>query len=424
MARFLIRLSNLTNTVNAGNYILFGFRVQIVTLLEDKRQTVYSMEKLMIPRPSVLVILTSLITGFASALAYSQPASRLAAIDKILSVVEQLYSTEQLVGLQAAVYSGGDIVKSLNLGFADLEHKVKVTDSSRFEVASINKTFTGLALLQLEEDGGIDLDRPIQSYVPEFPDKPEGIITGRLLAGALGGIRHYEENERTPAYYSTHYDDVVNALDLFKHDPLIATPGTKENYSSYGYVLLAAAIQQATNVSYQSYIEESLLKPIKLDNTGFVDVRLPMENRSRNYTFIDPYTREVFDELHLLPTMEHSSNTGAGNMYSTATDLAVFGAQFLKPGFLSANVYQQIYEPHFASDGTATQFSDGWVLIGAEMEPRFLFFGGSYPGSTAILAVYPDNELVVAITTNTWGKNGSNWTFPILNSIGEALLAE
>ncbi|MBT8147301.1 MAG: beta-lactamase family protein, partial [Gammaproteobacteria bacterium] len=126
--------------------------------------------------------------------------------NEMLNAARSVYDEEQLVGLQAAIYSRGTIRAELNLGYADVEHGVEVSSDTRFEVASINKTFTGLALLMLEERGLIDLEQPIQTLVPEFPEKPEGIVTPRFLAGALGGIRHYEENERTPAYYATHYE--------------------------------------------------------------------------------------------------------------------------------------------------------------------------------------------------------------------------
>jgi len=368
-----------------------------------------------------LVALTSLLLIYISPLAFAQANDVKVITDRILRISEDLFSTEQLVGLQTAVYSGGAIVGSHNLGYADLEHGVAVSDGSRFEIASVNKTFTGLALLELEQQGQMNLDQAIQAYVPEFPAKPEGIITPRQLAGALGGVRHYDDDERTPSYYAKHYEDPLSALELFKDDPLVSKPGSEENYSSYAYVLLAAAIQQATGIDYQDYITQSILDPLGLVNTGFIDVRYPMENRSRNYTFIDLYTREVFDELHSLPTVEHSANTGAGNMYSTAQDLAIFGAQFLKPGFISDSIYQQIYQPHVSVDGTATQFSDGWVLVGLESTPRVLFFGGSYPGTTAILAVYPDNDMVITLVTNTWGKNASNWTFPLLTQFGAAI---
>ena len=370
------------------------------------------------------IALTALFLTSTTPLAYSQSTKVEDTVDKILAISEAIFTAEQLVGMQTAIFSGGEIAGSSNLGYADLEHNVAVTDITRFEIASVNKTFTGLALLQLEEQGRLNLDLPVQTYVPEFPEKPEGVITSRQLAGALGGVRHYEDDERTPGYYAKHFDDPLSALELFKDDPLVSKPGAKENYSSYGYVLLAAAIQKAAGVDYEAYINQTLLSPLELKNTGFIDVRIPMDNRSRSYSFIDLYSREVFDEVHILPTVEHSSNTGAGNMYSTAQDLALFGAQFLQPGYISESIYQQIYTPHHTDDGTATQFSDGWVLVGLGATPRFLFFGGSYPGTTAILAVYPDNDLVVSIVTNTWGKSGSNWTFPVLGQIGKAVAAD
>ncbi|MEZ5490527.1 MAG: serine hydrolase domain-containing protein [Gammaproteobacteria bacterium] len=342
----------------------------------------------------------------------------------IFAAANAVFEEEQLVGLQAAVFSGGRVIDRLNLGFADLEHGVDVSDATRFEVASVNKTFTGLALLQLEEAGGIDLDLPIQYYVPQFPVKPGGPVTPRLLAGGLGGVRHYTEEERTPEYYAAHYDDVLQAVSYFADDPLVATPGDTEVYSSYGYVLLAAAIQQATGSRYQYHITETLLARLGLENTGFVDVRFPLPHRSRHYSFIDLYTREAGEQLQVLPTRDHSVINGGGNMYSTASDLATFGGQFLRPGFLSEAVLEQVYLPHFAADGTPTQFSDGWVLIGAGLSPRFLFFGGSYPGTTAFLAVYPDADLAVAIVTNTWGRNGSNWTLPMLSTLGGILTSQ
>ena len=139
---------------------------------------------------------------------------------------------------------GGETVLAENLGYADLEHRVPVTNETRFGVASITKAFTGLSLLKLREAGRIDLDAPIQRYVPAFPVKPGGVITPRLLAAHLAGIRHWGQ-ERNAALYARHFDDVNDVLALFKDDTLVAPPGTKASYSSYGYNLIAAAIQSA-----------------------------------------------------------------------------------------------------------------------------------------------------------------------------------
>jgi len=370
----------------------------------------------------VLKGIGAITTCFVSFSSFGQADINNVTTGKILDAARSVYEDEQHAGLQAAIFSGGKIQGTLNLGYADLEHFVEVTDETRFEVASLNKTFTGLALLMLAEQGQINLDDAVQKLVPEFPQKPEGVITPRLLAGGLGGIRHYQENERTPEYYATHYEDVISSLDVFKDDPLVTVPGSSELYSSYGYVLLAAAIQRASGEQYQDYIQNSVLDSLALANTGFVDVRVPMNNRSRQYSFSDPYTRELHDELRVLPTMDHSAITGGGNMYSTAIDLATFGGIFTGPGYLSSSLIDEIYQPHYTAEGEPTQFSDGWVTFGISQTPGFLFFGGSYPGTTAFLTVYPDYDLAIAIVTNTWGPSGSNWTLPMLTTLGEILM--
>ena len=325
--------------------------------------------------------------------------------------IETARAAEELVGVQAAVFFGGKIAFSLSTGYADLEHEVPVTAVTRFEVASITKAFTGLGLLLLDEQNGIELDAPVQKYVPDFPEKPEGTLTPRMLAGALGGIRHYSDTERTPAYYATHYDDVADAINIFKDDPLVASPGERVVYTSYGYNLLAAVIQSASGKPFQEYIQETIIDPLGLTNTGQIDVRFPMANRTRLYSFIDPYSRKVSDRLMVVPTMEHSYNAGGGNLYSTAEDLAMFGSKFIAPGYLSEKIYEQIYTPHQTESGEPTWFSDGWVLIALTADPPSLISGGSYPGVQAMLRVYPDEAMVIVLLTNTWGKKGSGGAF-------------
>jgi len=193
------------------------------------------------------------------------------------------------VGLSGLVMVGGETVIAENLGYADLENQVPVTNETRFGVASITKAFTGLALLKLHEAGRIDLDAPIQRYVPAFPVKPAGVITARLLAAHLGGIRHWG-NERNAALYARHFDDVNDVLALFKDDTLVAPPGTKASYSSYGYNLIAAAIQSASGAKYQDYVNREIISKLGLTNTGFDDVRRVQPHRARRYSYFDPWT--------------------------------------------------------------------------------------------------------------------------------------
>ncbi len=361
----------------------------------------------------------------ASVCTAAQPTLSDARKTTLAEAIKTAQAAEELVGVQAAVFFGGKIAFSLSSGYADLEHEVPVTARTRFEVASVTKAFTGLGLLLLDEQNGIDLDAPVQKYLPNFPEKPEGVITPRMLAGALGGIRHYSDTERTPEYYATHYENVEDAIDIFKNDPLVANPGERVVYSSYGYNLLAAVIQNATGKRFQDYLDETIIDPLGLTNTGQIDVRFPMANRARTYSFIDPYTREVSDRLMAVPTMEHSYNAGGGNLYSTAEDLARFGSKFIAPGFLSDRIVEQIYQPHLTASGEPTWFSDGWLLIALTASPPSLISGGSYPGVQAMLRVYPDEAMVIALLTNTWGKKGSGGAFTnqLSDELAEIILA-
>src|SRR6516164_2014374 len=141
-------------------------------------------------------------------------------------------------GLAVASAVDGQIVYSEGFGYADLEERVPAWPTTKFRIGSVSKPLTAVALLQLVEQGKIDLDAPVQKYVPTFPDK-SGKITPRLLAGHLAGIRHYKGDEFLIA---RHYDNVLEGLKIFEDDPLVAPPGSKFNYSSYGYNLLSAVI--------------------------------------------------------------------------------------------------------------------------------------------------------------------------------------
>jgi serine beta-lactamase-like protein LACTB len=322
------------------------------------------------------------------------------------AAVADIQRRQRNVGLSALVMLGGETVIAENLGYADLEHRVRVTNETRFGVASITKAFTGLSLLKLHEAGRIDLDAPIQRYVPAFPVKPGGVITPRLLAAHLAGIRHWGQ-ERNAALYARHFDDVNDVLTLFKDDTLVAPPGTKASYSSYGYNLIGAAIQSASGVKYQDYVNREIISRLGLRNTGFDDVRRVLPNRARRYSYFDPWTFAVdSNAVYRVPDWDYSHNTAGGNMYSTAADLARLGRAIEQPGLLSKESLDLLYRR--PSVGTVqASMSFGFFPSDSTVPHRLLSIGGSNAGLQAGLSVYPDQDLVIVVLANTWGI-GSN----------------
>ncbi len=144
-------------------------------------------------------------------------------------------------GLSLTVAVDGKIMYSEGFGYADLEERVPVWPTTKFRIGSISKPLTATALMQLVEAGKLELDAPVQKYVPSLPEKG-AVITTRMLAGHLAGIRHYQGDEFN---IQRHYANVLDGVNIFENDPLVSPPGTKFNYSSYGYNLLSAVVESA-----------------------------------------------------------------------------------------------------------------------------------------------------------------------------------
>ncbi|MFL5480291.1 MAG: serine hydrolase domain-containing protein [Gemmatimonadaceae bacterium] len=325
----------------------------------------------------------------------------------LAAAVLDVHQRQHNVGLAAVVVHHGQTVLAENLGYADLENRVPVTSATRFGVASITKAFTGLALLRLHEKGRVDLDVPIQRYVLAFPEKPAGTITLRLLAAHMAGIRHWS-NERNATLYARHFDDINEVLPLFKDDTLIARPGSGYNYSSYGYNLIGAAIQAASGTKYQDFVVREIIAPLGLKDTGYDDVRKILPHRAHRYSYYDPWTFAIDSvTLYRVPEWDYSHNPAGGNMYSTAADLARFGRAIEKPGLLSPESHALLMKrPKVGSAESPMSF--GFFVSPDTAAHRRLNIGGSNAGLQSGLAVYPDDDLVIVIISNTWGIGSSS----------------
>ena len=166
---------------------------------------------------------------------------------EIEKLVSQEMARQNMPGISVAVAMGGELVWSAGYGLADLENFVPAKALTMYRLASVSKPITAVAAMQLSEAGKLDLDQSIRRYVPGFPVKP-WTITARHLLGHLGGIRHYENGEEINS--TRHYPDMLSPLKIFQNDPLVAEPGARFHYSSYGYVLLGAAIEAAAGQRY------------------------------------------------------------------------------------------------------------------------------------------------------------------------------
>ncbi|HEV8383852.1 MAG TPA: serine hydrolase domain-containing protein, partial [Candidatus Acidoferrales bacterium] len=192
----------------------------------------------------------------------SPPGSLAEAIVRARELVKSQLAPK-VPGLAVAVAADGKIIWSEGFGYADWETKAPVTTSTRFRIGSVSKPLTAAGLALLVERGRLDLDAPVQKYIPDFPDKG-AVITTRLLAGHLAGIRHYKGDE---FLLNRPFQNVREGLTIFENDPLVAPPGAKYSYSTYGFNLISAVMEVAAKKEFLSYMEHSVFKPLGMKNT-------------------------------------------------------------------------------------------------------------------------------------------------------------
>ncbi len=321
-----------------------------------------------------------------------RPAAYAAAVARARAIVcDQLAG--KIPGLQVAVAVGGKVVWSEAFGYADLAREVPVTAETQFRIGSVSKPLTAAAVALLYEQGKLDLDAPVQRYVPSFPDKGYPITT-RQLAGHLAGIRHYRGDE---FLLNRHFDTVLEGLAIFQGDLLLSPPGTKFSYSSYGWNLISAVVEGAAGQDFLTYMSRNVLRPLGLTHTAPDRVDSLIPNRTRFYE------RGADSGFVPAPPVDNSYKWAGGGFLSTAEDLVRFGSALLEPGFLKAATLELLFTSQKTTAGEPTGYGIGWFVATDGRGHRWVSHGGGSVGGTTAFSVDRDSRVVVAITSNLTG---------------------
>ena len=322
------------------------------------------------------------------------PADKTAKID---TAVTALMSSKHIPGLSIAVVSDNQLRWQSGYGIADLENSVAAKATTVYRTASVAKPITAVAVMQLVERGKIDLDVPIQKYVPTFPAKPWPITTRQLL-GHLSGVRNYSANDGLSTHF---YSSLTEALSIFKDDPLDFEPGTKYSYTTYGYVLLGTVIEGASGMSYVDYMRENVFKPAKMSHTQADNVYDIIPNRARGY---HPRVYAKFDgNLRNADLSDTSNKIPAGGLVSTVEDLANFAIAVQNGVLIKKETFEQMSTPQKTRDGKETRYGLGWYLDAVRDRKGLVSHGGVQAGVTNELYILPKERFALVIMTNLEG---------------------
>ncbi|MDH3732213.1 MAG: beta-lactamase family protein [Gemmatimonadota bacterium] len=329
------------------------------------------------------------------------------AIQQSRALVLDFMAESATPGLSVAVHFRGDLVWAEGFGLANVEYEVPVTTGTRFRIGSISKSLTSAAVGLLYERGELDLDAPVQTYVPSFPEK-EYPITTRHIGGHLSGIPHYGPRDFQNFVV---YRDVVSALDKFKDRPLLFRPGERFQYSSFGWNLMSAVVESASGRPYLELMHDEVFEPLGMQDTMADDYRAIIPNRTGFY-------ERRSGELTNAPFTDNSDVWAGGGFLSTPTDLVIFLHGLLSEELLSAGTLDVLFTPMLMTDGARTEYGLGWGIREDSHGHPEIGHGGGHYGATARLAALPDHELIVAVTANMSGARYGDVFGEILRRFG------
>lgn len=343
---------------------------------------------------------------------HSEPSRRwLDAVVRGRQVLRAGLIQQNLPGLSVAVGVGGDLVWAEGFGWADLENKAPVAPDTGFRVADTSKALTSAAVGILLEKNMLDLDDEIQKHVPEFPKKKSPVTLRQLMAQSAGvttdhgGEAPLSNPSSGEGSLARRCERTIDGLQLdnFAERDLLFEPGTRYSPSSYGWLLVSAAVEAAANEPFFAFMRTQVFEPLGMADTT-IDVAT--EAIPARASFYWPRFGLAADTRYgPKPARQgdYSCYGGAAAFLSTPSDLVRFGmgiGTLLKPGTV-----QLLQTPQRLASGKETGYGLGWELetLPLARQPTRMAGHGSaheFIGGTTYLMTFPERRLVVAVMAN------------------------
>ncbi|HZU86730.1 MAG TPA: serine hydrolase domain-containing protein, partial [Anaerolineaceae bacterium] len=282
-------------------------------------------------------------------------------------------------------------------GLADRSLNIPNQVDTKFNLGSMNKMFTAIAILQLVEAGKLSLDDPIIKYLPNYPN-PEvaaQVTIHHLLTHTSGlGDAFTEQFAKNPNQYRSNAD----YLPLFVDKPLQSQPGEQFFYSNAGYVVLGLLIEQVSGQSYEDYIQQNILDPSGMSNTAAYEIDAAVPGLAVGYTTKDFDSNEtgiLTSNAALMP----GKGFAAGGDYSTVEDLFHFRTALLNFELLSPESTELLLTSQVVVRENSN-YAYGF-FVRTISEQRMIGHTGGAPGVCSFLFMLPDTNYTIIVLSNS-----------------------
>lgn len=316
--------------------------------------------------------------------------------------------------LSAAVVRKGKLIWAGAVGYANIAAERPATPETLFRIGSTSKAVTGTLFARMADAGEVALDAPLADYLGTIANPDWSMVTLRQLASHTGGIANYERNGDLWGTWRAlnpvlAHGDVAEGLEYFDGSGLLFEPGTDFEYSSYGTNLLSVALQDAGGAPFQELIADRVRAPLGLSTP------LPGGDHPDKAVF---YQLREDGALRIWPRVDLSHKLAGGGFMARPADLAIMGAAWLDPAFITEETRAVFWTPQVLRDGTVNE--QGYALnwrwadrLGWAEEGEMLYgnanHGGVSKGAMAWLVVVPELDLALAMAINTRVWPFGNW---------------
>lgn len=323
----------------------------------------------------------------------SFPPATAAALDRAIADVVDDTPMATDAGFALAVLHHGQQYRSAR-GVVNSTTRQPATSSTSFRLASITKTFTAIAVMQLVADGALSLDQPARSLVPQLPASSSSITIRHLLEHS-SGIRHYPPKGKERAWNK--HLSTSQTLALFVDRPLAAPPGQSFLYTSYGYDVLGAVLEAHEHTSFAAVVDDRICGPLGMAHTFVEDSR----RRRRDW----PVGLRLTNDGRVVrgDVIDLSSRFAGGGMRGTVDDLVVYAEALLHGDLVDDATWQQMTTPSFTADGLQNDYGLGFAVY-PQRGHLVVAHAGGQPETTSLLFLLPKEDLAVVMLTNLEGQ--------------------
>jgi serine beta-lactamase-like protein LACTB len=345
---------------------------------------------------------------------HSNPAQKwTAAVTRARQIMGTGLAGQNLPGLSVAVGVDGDIVWAEGFGWADLGSKTPVAPTTGFRVADASRALTSAAVGLLLESDALRLDDEIQVRVPEYPRK-QWPVTLRQLMAQVGGVTtdhggeaplsNASSDDGNPAPRCERTVDGLK-LDDFAQRELLFEPGTEYSPSSYGWLLVSAAVEAAAQQPFVAFMRTRVFEPLGMDHTTIDLATQAIPTRASFYWAKFGLAEDTRYGPKPARVGDHSCYAGAAAYLSTPSDLVRFGMGINSGRLLKPGTVELLQTPQLLSSGASTGYGLGWEtgtypLAGQPARMAGHGSKGEFIGGATSLMTFPERGLVVAVMAN------------------------